>query len=191
MHPLNRYSIALIVVYLTAFLLMEHGSQSSWTNELIQTLPIIVMMIIWSEILTTRLNDKKQILPTGSFHRDFFIITYATLFAFLASLLVGYNNSDARGWWSFLILAAELYGLILGFVFASFALLLNKQHVTYTLIFAVALAINFSTLKLMPPYILTPFGDIGIFPACALLLLSVHVLVCLGYRLSKVNRFKK
>ena len=162
---------------------MEYGSASNWSEGLTSTLPLIVAIVIWSEILTTRLSHKIPISTADSFHRDFFIINYATLFAFIASLLGEHNNTDAKGWWTLLIIVAELYGIVFGLVFASFALLLDRRHFRYTLIYAVVLLINFSTLKLMPSYIHTIIlGNISIFPLCVVILLSVHALTCISYR---------
>lgn len=192
MYRLNRYSIALIFVYLLAIVVMEYGTSSHWSEGLIKTGPLILAMVIWSEILTTRLTYKTPVSIADSFHRDFFIINYATLFAFIASLLGEYNNIDAKGWWTFLIIVAELYGMIIGFVSASCALLLDRQHFRYTLIFALILFINFSTLKLMPASVHTiALGNIGIFPLCTIILLSVHAIICLSYRFSKYNLLPK
>ncbi|CBJ10438.1 hypothetical protein LLO_0112 [Legionella longbeachae NSW150] len=189
MYQLNRYSTALIFVYLSAVFIMVYGSPINWSEGLTMTLPLITVVIFWSEILTSRLNLKKSVSTLDSFHRDLFIINYATLFAFIASLLIEHNNPDAKGWWPLLIIVAELYGIVLGSVFA---LLLDRKHFKYTLIFAVVLSITFSTLKLMPPYIhILILGETRIFPLCAFLLISAHVMGCIAWRLSKYNLFKK
>lgn len=62
------------------------------------TLPVIVGIIFWSEIMTTRLNRKEVVTAADSFYRDLFMINYATLFAFNTSLLFEHYNSDVRGW---------------------------------------------------------------------------------------------
>lgn len=186
MYQLNRYSIALICVYLLAFLSMEHGYSANWGEELATTLPLIIAIVVWSELSTTRLSYKKLVSTQDSFHRDFFIINYATLFAFIVSLIGEYNNTDAKAWWTLLIAITELYGLVFGFIFALLALMLNRQHFRYTLIYAGVLLITFSTLKFMPPYIhAIILGDISIFLACAFIFLSAHTLICIGYRFSK------
>lgn len=186
MYQLNRYSIAFIGVYFAAVFVMLYGSATNWSEGIIMTLPLIIMIVVWSELLTTRLSYKRSVSTADSFQRDFFIISYATLFAVMVSLLGEHNNTDAKGWWPLLIIIFELYGLVLGVVFASLALLLDRQHFRYTLIFAVVLAINFSTLQLMPPYVHTNIlGDISTFFLCVVLLLGAHALLCIGYSFSK------
>ncbi|MBA2710109.1 MAG: hypothetical protein H0U57_05920 [Tatlockia sp.] len=182
MHLLNRYSKALIGVYLPAVCIMEYGSPlSNWKEGIACTLPIIALFLVWSEQLTGQLSKRKPESRKDNFQRDLFVINYAFLFAVFASLLFEGNNVDARGWWPFFVLFSTLYGWGIGLLFSVFALLLNKNHRYYTHGFAIIL-----TFFLMLPNVIPraakvfAYSGTDLFYSSLILLLGIHLLVCLG-----------
>ncbi|MBA2651646.1 MAG: hypothetical protein H0U73_05195 [Tatlockia sp.] len=181
MHLLNRYSIALIGVYLAAVLIMEYGSPfSNWKEGLGLTLPLIGLFLVWSEQITGPL--KKPESRNDNFQRDLFIINYVFIFAVCASLLFQGNNVDARGWWPIFVIFSGLFGLGIALLFSVFALLLNKNHRYYTQGFAVILTLFLTFPNVMPSITkgFTSFCGMDLFYFSLILLLGIHLVVCLS-----------
>ncbi|QBS13491.1 hypothetical protein [Legionella geestiana] len=185
MYRLNYYSIALIGVYILAFIIMQYGGGNNWTEGLF-SLPVIAFIVFWSEKMTGHLKHQKNRQSLMAFGRDVFIINYSVVFSFVASLIFQRNNVDARGWWPVLIIMSEFYAILFGLVFAVLALLLKTQHDKYTERFAQALAISFISLTFLPFYFnLGPTDHIHTSTIWMILLFSVHLFACLVSRLRK------
>lgn len=180
MYRLNYYSIALIGVYILAFIIMQYGAGNNWTEGLF-SLPVIAFIVLWSEKMTGHLKHQNNRQPLMAFGRDVFIINYSVVFSFVASLIFQRNNVDARGWWPVFIIMSEFYAILFGLVFAVLALLLKPQHDRYTDRFAQALTISFISLTFLPFYFkVGATGHIHTSTIWTILLFSVHLLVCLG-----------
>jgi hypothetical protein len=177
MYHLNKYSNALILAYTLAFIMMQLGTQSSWA-EALTSLPVIIFVVVWSETLTDSLEKT-------SFKRDMFIISYSCLLAFTTSLILQGNNVDAKGWWSFLIILSGIYSLLGGLLFSLPAILLNKNHSSYTNTFAIIFFLGYLALSILPNFNLTHFSQVNLFLFFITSLFSFHLLRCLGHQFKK------
>lgn len=185
MYRLNYYSIALIGVYILAFITMQYGASNNWTEGLF-SLPVIALVVLWSEKMTGHLKHQKNRQPLMAFGRDVFIINYSVVFSFVASLIFQRNNVDARGWWPVLIIMSEFYAILFGLVFAVLAMLLKTQHDRYTDGFAQVMVIGFISLIFLPHYPdVGSLGHVHSFNLLVVILFSTHVLVCLGSQLRR------
>lgn len=186
MYRLNNYSIALISVYILAFIIMSYGDPLTYWTQGLFSLSVIVLVILWSEKMTSHLKHQKNRQPLMAFGRDVFIINYSVVFCFVASLIFQRNNVDVRGWWPVIIILSELYAIIFGLVFAVLAKLLKTQHDRYTDGFAQVMVIGFIALVFLPHYpSLGPLGHVHSFNILVVILFSTHVLACLGSQLRR------
>jgi len=130
---LNKYSWLLLITFIFAVFAMSYQTANTSFDGFIQTLPLIIIFVFWSEksaqlIKQTESNLKKVQL----FNRDIFILSFSFLLGFLISLLFAYDNSDAKAWWVLIIYFISMHGLIFSLIFSAIALLI-KNHKAYTL----------------------------------------------------------
>ncbi|WP_174714453.1 hypothetical protein [Legionella sainthelensi] len=185
MYYLNKYSNALIITYIVAFVAMQIGTQSSIFDGL-TSLPIIILVVFWSESLSASDKKRNVHLEKISFKRDLFIISYSCLISFITALIFQVNNVDAKGWWPLIIILSGVYAIIGGLLFSLLALLLDKNHWLYTNIFATTFFLGYVVLSLLPIYFkLTYFSQNHLFIFFIIILFTVHLLICLGYQLRK------
>ncbi|WP_207386009.1 hypothetical protein [Legionella gresilensis] len=178
----NHYSIALIIAYILAYIVMQIDSQSSWYEGL-SSLPFIALAVIWSEkiIKQERAYSDKIII----FKRDMFIVSYGCLLAFVTSLIFQSNNVDARSWWPVIIILGAIYAILFGFIFAIFARLLKDEHSSYSKTFATVLFVGYAIITWLPPFIsFNYFGQVNSFTLFMILLFGFHIMLSLGYWLN-------
>lgn len=184
---LNPYSWFIIVAYIGASLFMQTYSGDISLEGFSFGLPIIGTIVYWSEhsaslIKNTDLNLKKADL----FYRDLFLISYSLLLGDILSLLLQYNNSDARAWWTLFLYFSLLCNLIFAFIFSFIALMLNA-HKRYTIIFSCFILIIFTFSKFWPYYISLVFiGKTNTYLVIMCFLLIVHLLFCSTYKLIRL-----
>src|SRR3990167_11220406 len=121
MKKFNNYSIVLIGMYILSFTVMEYGASNNWIEGL-SSLPVIILVVFWSEKLTGYLRSRNNQPTKIIFYTNFFIINYSIVFALVTSLVFQRSNVDARGWWPIAIIFGELYAILFGLVFAMLAL---------------------------------------------------------------------
>ncbi|EHL31801.1 hypothetical protein [Legionella drancourtii] len=174
---LNLYSWFLIIVYLAASITMEsHSNAAHWEGFYLSS-PIIILVIIWSEIRISILNSytgaisKKEAI----FHNDLFLITFSFISGTLLSFLFEYKNSDVLGWWPVIIYIMAIYGFLFAFIFSFTARGLD-DHKKYTFVY-------FFLLLLFPSLSLLGCFDNNRFNVFIGLLLGVHLLFVLVYRI--------
>lgn len=147
---LNKYSWLLLITFIFAVFAMSYQTANTSFDGFIQTLPLIIIFIFWSEkseplIKRTESNLKKAQI----FNRDTFILSFSFLLGCLISLLFAYDNSDAKGWWVLIIYFISLYGLIFSLIFSGIALLI-KNHKAYILVFSFLIIGLVSSGKFFP-----------------------------------------
>lgn len=74
MNKFNKYSLALIGMYILSFIVMEYGSRN-WIEGL-YSLPIILLVVLWSENITGYLKTSDNQPANVIFYTDLFIINY-------------------------------------------------------------------------------------------------------------------
>lgn len=175
--PLNLFSWFLIIVYLVASITMESHSNTAHWEGFFLSCPIIVLVIIWSELTTSIINSSKGTISKKDedFNRDLFLITFSFISGTLLSFLFEYKNSDVLGWWPVIIYIMAIYGLSFAFVFSFMAQGLDN-HKKYTYFY-------FFLILLFPPLSLLGFFDKNGFNVFIGLLLGVHLLFVLRYRI--------
>ena len=125
---LNKYSWSIIIAFIGATFAMQYHTTDISLMSFFQTLPLIVIVVYWSEKFAHYIKQPEGCLKKIEvFNRDLFILSFSFLLACLISLLFAYNNSDAKGWWPFIIYFITLYGLFYSFIFSIIALLI-KNH---------------------------------------------------------------
>lgn len=178
---INKYSWLLIIAFIFAVFAMSYQTVNTSFDGFIQTLPLIIIFIFWSEksaqlIKQTESNLKKAQL----FNRDTFILSFSFLLGCLISLLFAYDNSDAKGWWVLIIYFISLYGLIFSLIFSGIALLI-KNHKAYTLVFSLLIIGLVSAGKFFPRYTFIPLlGYIDTFYVMTSALLIIHCLFAIN-----------
>ena len=174
---LNKYSWLILITFIFAVIAMSYQTTNIFFNGFIQTLPLIIFFVFWSEksaqlIKQTDSNLKKAQL----FNRDTFILSFSFLLGCLISLLFTYDNSDAKGWWVLIIYFISLYGLIFSLIISGIALLI-KNHKAYILVFSFLIIGLESLAKFFPRYMFIPLlGYIDTFYAITSTLLIIHCL---------------
>ena len=119
-----------------------------------------------------------------------FILSFSFLLGCLLSLIFSYNNSDVKGWWTLIIYLITLYGLLFSMLFSAIALLI-KNHKKYTIVFALLIIILVSIGDFFPQYIFIPLlGNIDSFYVITCLLLIIHLLVAVNYKIIRLFRYK-
>lgn len=177
----NNYSLLLIGMYILSFTVMEYGN-SNWIEGL-TSLPIIILIVLWSEKITDYLKDGNNKSTSVIFYTDVFIINYSLIFAIVTSLVFQRSNADARGWWPVAIIFGELCSILLGVVFATLALMLNKNHNWYTNGFAIAVFVGYVIFSLLP-WRFIYFGQTNGFTTYIIFLFMFHLVTCLYQKLN-------
>jgi hypothetical protein len=95
------------------------------------------------------------------------------------------NNVDAKGWWPLIIILGGIYAIIGGLFFSLIAMLLNKNHSSYTNSFAIIFFLGYLALSILPNFYLVHFSQDNLFLFFVTLLFSFHLLVCLGHQIKK------
>lgn len=189
---LNKYSWLLLITFICAVFAMSYQTVNTSFDGFIQTLPLIIIFVFWSEksaqlIKQTEGNLKKAQL----FNRDTFILSFSFLLGYLISLLFAYDNSDVKGWWVLIIYFISLYGLIFSLIFSGMALLI-KNHKAYTLVFSLLIIGLVSAGKFFPPYTFIPLlGYIDTFYAVTGALLILHCLFAIYCKASHTFQWKR
>lgn len=189
---LNRYSWSIIIAFISTAFAMQYHTASSFLEDFLQTLPLIVITVYWCEksapLITLPENNLKKI---ELFRRDFFILSFSFLLGCLISLIFAYDNSDARGLWSFIIYFFTSYGLVFSTIFSASAQLI-KNHKTYTIIFSLLIITLISLEDLFPHYIHVPFlGSIDTFYVVTCALLIIHLLFCSVYQSISIFKIQR
>lgn len=181
---INKYSLILVLVYLSMVVLMEHYSNAvAWEGFYI-TAPLICAVVFWSGKVKELVNENNYLLTKEQqFRCDLFLINFGFLFAMLLSCLIEYKNSDLLGSWPLALYFFTIYGFIFAFIFSLSALLL-RQHKNYTfgfvfLIILLVLALNFFAYT--RPFSI--FGKTEAFYVITGIVMCVHLLLCLGYKM--------
>ncbi|KTC88212.1 MULTISPECIES: hypothetical protein [Legionella] len=183
---LNGYSWSILISFICATFAMHYHTANISFAGLLQTLPLIIIAVYYSEKLAPLISQPEHNLKKSKlFTRDLFILSFSFLSACLLSLIFSYNNSDTRGWWPLIIYFITLYGLLFSLFFSVIALLI-KNHKTYTIIFALAIIVLVSMGQCFPSYTFIPMlGDIETFYVVTCSLLILHCLFIIGYKTIK------
>lgn len=182
MKKINNYSFAMIGMYTLSFIIMEYGA-SNWVEGL-SSFPIIILVVFWSEKMTSYLKNRNNQPSKIIFYTDIFIINYSVLFALVTSLVFQRGNVDARGWWPMSLIIGEFCAILLGFLFAILALMLNKHHNKYTNCIAIAIFVGYVIFSLLP-WRLVHFGQINAFTIYMIILFIFHLVICLYQQLRR------
>ncbi|CDZ76135.1 hypothetical protein BN59_00401 [Legionella massiliensis] len=182
---LNRYSWSILIAFICANFSMQYHAPYVSFEGFLQTFPLIVLVVFRCERLAPLISQPEYHLNKQElFLRDSFILSFSFLLACLISLLFQYDNSDVRGWWSFIIYLFALYGLFFSLTFSIMALLI-KNHKRYTLIFSFLIIFFISLGKFFPHYISIPLiGEVDSFFAFAGSLLIFHCLFAISYKIA-------
>lgn len=153
----------------------SHSNTAHWEGFYLSS-PIIILVIIWSEMITSILNSRKGAISKKEeiFSHDLFLITFSFISGTLLSFLFEYKNSDVLGWWPVIIYITAFYGFLFAFIFSYIAQGLNN-HKKYTFFY-------FFLILFFPPLSLLGCFDKNGFNVFIGLLLGVHLLFVLGYR---------
>lgn len=189
---LNKYSWSLLVAFVCAVFAMHYNAANVFFADFFQTLPLIIIAVYCCEKLAPLINQPEQNLKKSKlFTRDLFILSFSFLFACLLSLIFSYNNSDAKGWWSLIILFITLYGLLFSICFSAIALLI-KNHKTYTLIFSFIIIVLVSMGKILPRHTFIPLvGNIDTSYVTTCSLLIFHCLFAISCKIIRTFECKK
>ncbi|ABQ54091.1 TPA: hypothetical protein JBD37_01780 [Legionella pneumophila subsp. pneumophila] len=174
---LNKYSWFILVMFIFAVFAMSYQTTNTFFDGFIQTLPLIIVFVFWSEKSARLIKQAESNLKRAElFNRDTFILSFSFLLGCLISLLFAYDNSDVKGWWVLIIYFITLYGLIFSLIFSGIALQI-KNHKTYTLVFSLLIIVFVSMGKFFPRYTFIPLlGYIDTFYAVTCVLLIIHCL---------------
>jgi hypothetical protein len=186
---LNRYSWSLIFTFICATLAMEYHTARVSFEEFFQTFPLIIILVYWcqkSAFLITLPECKLKKIEL--FRRDLFISNFSFLLGCLISLILAYDNSDAKGWWPLILYFLAAYGLVFSAIFSTIAQLI-KNHKTYTIIFSILLITLISLGNFFPRYIPIPYlGSIDIFYLMTCTLIIVHLLFSITCKIISLTR---
>lgn len=187
---LNRYSWSIIIAFICVTLAMQYHTAQISLQDFIQSLPLIAITVYWCEKSACLIRQSDHHLKKMAlFRRDLFALSFSFLLGCLISLILAYDNSDARGWWSFIIYFTAIYGFIFATIFSISAQLI-KNHKKYTLIFSLLILILISFGNFFPRYIRISFiGSVDTFYLVTCAFLIAHLLFCIGYQ--SINVFLK
>jgi len=186
----NAYTSFIITVFIAVALLMEYFSKTRSFEELMITLPIIIITTCWCKNASHLIKKSDiQLSRNQIIKRDIFLIFYSFLSADLIYLLFQYNNID-RGWWPLSVYCMSFYGVIFGAFFSATSLFIG-YHRIYSIIFSL---IIFSTMLLSSflPYKIYIFfiGEIDMYLFTISVLALSHLLICFSYTIKKPYDFK-
>ncbi|RUR19100.1 hypothetical protein ELY21_06165 [Legionella sp. km535] len=189
---LNIYSWSLLIAFISAAYAMNYHTANISLTDFFQTLPLIIIAVYCCEKLAPLINQPESDLKKSKlFARDLFILSFSFLFACLISLIISYNNSDVKGWWSLIIYFITIYGLLFSICFSAIALLI-KNHKRYTLIFSLVIIALISMGQLLPHYTFIPLvGNIETFYMTTCSLLIFHYLFVIGYKIIRTFQSEK
>lgn len=179
---LNRYSWSLIITFFLTALAMQYEVAHFSFEAFFQVLPLIAAFVYWCEKSTSLLvSPENKLRKAEIYRRDVLILSLGFMLGCLISLILSYQNSDARGWWSLIIYLSTLYGLLYASIFSAAALLI-KNHKDYTLVFSLLIISTTSLGTFFPPYVQIPYiGNIDSFYLISVTLLSTHILFAVIY----------
>ena len=190
MYRFNIYSWVLVIIYLTALTTMEYFSYKVSMESIYYSIPLIVAFIFWSERTTSLLQKPDEsITKKNNFNRDLFLISLSFVSGDLLSLLFQYNNSDTLGWWPLIIYFIAAFGILFAVIFSLIAMMLNG-HKRYTLIYSFVIILTIMFISFMMH--LDPFSFFAkseTFYIIFLLLIGIHLLLCLGYKVIYSKQF--
>lgn len=180
---LNRYSWSLIIAFICTAFAMHSRSISSFFEGFFQILPLVMIIVYWCEktaYLISQPENKLQKIEI--FRRDLFILGFSFLLGCFISLVLSYDNSDARGWWPLIVCFFTVYGLFFSLLFSVIAQFI-KNHKTYTIVFSLLIITLVSFGNFLPRYLTIPFlGDIDTFYMMTGILLMIHLLLVIVYQ---------
>ena len=185
MYQFNIYSAALVIIYLALLATMEYFSYRFSWEYIYFSLPLIASFVYWSFKMRPVCNK-----PDGSltkregFNRDFFLISFSFISGQLLSLLLHYNNSDAHALWPISLYLITIFGMLFAFVFSFVAMMLNN-HSKYTFFYSLTIVffLIFTSLMMrIDP--LSFFAQTETFYMLFLILIGVHLLICLAFKIS-------
>ena len=181
---LNVYSWSMIIAFICAFFAMQYHTPDISLVGFFQTLPLIVIAVYWCEKSIHGIKPPECILKNIEiFHRDLFILSFSFFLGCLLSLVFAYNNSDAKGWWPFIIYFITLYGLFFAVIFSGTVLLI-KNHKIYTIIFSFLILTLVSCGNFFLHHIPLPLlGRVDTFFVITGSLLIVHCLLTIGWKM--------
>lgn len=181
---LNKYSWFILVTFIFAVFAMSYQTTNSSFDGFIQTLPLIIGFVFWSEKSALLIKQAESNLKkTERFNRDTFVLSFSFLLGCLISLLFAYDNSDVKGWWVLIIYFVTMYGLIFSLIFSGIALQI-KNHKTYTLVFSLLIIVFVSMGKFFPRYMFVPLiGYFDTFYAITCILLIIHCLFVINCKI--------
>ncbi|MEI6096163.1 MAG: hypothetical protein WCR08_12020 [Gammaproteobacteria bacterium] len=182
---LSGFSWAIISVFICSSFAMQYHTNDNY-YEFFNILPLILAAVYWCEKSAHLINSPEYKLKKESlFNRDLLILSVSFLLGCLISLCLAYNNSDAKGWWFFIIYFMTLYGLIFSFLFSIVALLI-KNHKIYTFIFSFIILGVISLGNFLPHDITLPL--IGSTETLYVITCSLLVAHCLFAIICKITR---
>lgn len=139
MYKFNRYSWLLSILFLITSLRMTFKSQSDSLKGIMITAPLIILLIIWSEI---KFPKGKKIISSNYYNWDFFILTYTFAIGGLLTLILQFRISEFMDLWPLYLYFITILGIAFAFVYSLVALPLNR-HKRYTFFYS-AILIFFS-----------------------------------------------
>lgn len=189
---LNKYSWSILIAFICATFSMLHHTANISLEDFVQTFPLILVAIYYSEKLAPFINQPDHSLKKAQlFARDLFILSFSFLLGCLLSLILSYNNSDAKGWWTLIVYLITLYGLFFSVLFSTIVLLI-ENHKKYTIVFSLIIIIFVSIGTFFPHYIFIPLlGNIDTFYVITCLLLIIHLLFAINYKIIRFFQYKK
>ncbi len=184
---LNGYSWSIVVAFICATFAMEYHTANISFMDFFGTLPLIITFVFWCENSTDLIKQPESNLKkTEIFNRDLFILSFSFLLAGLISLVLAFDNSDAKGWWILIIYFITLYGLFFSLIFSVLALLI-KNHKIYMMLFSFLIITLVSFGNFFPSYTSLPLiGSIDTFFVITGSLLILHCLFAIGYKVVRL-----
>jgi hypothetical protein len=188
---LNGYSWFIIIAFVCASFAMQYHT-NSYFNGVFYVLPLTLVAIYWCEKAAHLINSPEcDLNKVNVFHRDLFILSFSFFLGVLISLCLLFNNSDAKGWWSLIVLFMMIYGLIFSIVFSVVAISI-RNHKMYTLIFSFLIIGFVSFGHFLPRYMMLPIiGSVDVFYIITCSLLIAHCLFSIGSKMFDIFFPKK
>lgn len=182
---LNGYSWSIMAAFIGANIAMNYHVHQNALKDFFLTLPIVVLMVYWSQKSYSLKRSATPLTKKAIFNRDLFLITFSFTLGCLLSLLFEFNNSDATGWWTFILYFFVVYGFIFALAFSAIALLLPHPN-GYSITFALIIILFIAAAKFLPRYIPIPIiGTIEMFYVVTGLLIVGHAIIFCGGSLIK------
>ncbi len=145
MYKFNRYSWLLSILFLITSLRMTFKSQSDSLKGIMITAPLIILLIIWSEI---KFPKGKKIISSNYYNWDFFILTYTFAIGGLLTLILQFRISEFMDLWPLYLYFITILGIAFAFVYSLVALPLNR-HKRYTFFYSAILIFFFLLFSLL------------------------------------------